>query len=319
MRHEIHEDRGITGFSRSFHRFQPVRDQRSASLTNLSQSKARSQFSITPMFLLPLLLLFLLSACASTRFNAKREIEAITFVEFIQSDIAYDKAVADPVSGSVFALLKAEQQIHVFRDGKKSNSFGGLGTQAYNFQRLTDIALDNDGSLLALDMVAKELRRFSPEGNLLARVDLSSLSQPELLVMSADRDLFVYDAAPQELVRISMLDGSELYRFGKFQLKSPTSLSCNRDLVSVYSQGADESQFYYILGQFKENRAGQWLQDSFGNWVLAELPRSKVPEDMALMPLLAGSGTASIYRESIAVVYENGIGLYKIIHRRPEP
>ena len=260
----------------------------------------------------------MLSSCASARFNPKREIEAVTFSEFIQSERAYDKAVADPVSGSVFALLKAEQQIHVFREGKKSNSFGGLGTQAYNFQRLTDIALDNDGSLLALDMAAKELRRFSPDGNLLARVDLSSLSQPELLVMSPDRDLFIYDAAPQELICISMLDGSELYRFGKFQLKSPSTLSCNRDLLSVYSQSADETQFYYILGQFKESRQGQWLQDAFGNWVLAELPRGTVVEEASLMPLLAGSGVASVYRESIAVVYENGIGLYRIIHRRPE-
>ena len=146
----------------------------------------------------------------------------------------------------------------------KSNSFGRHW--AYNFQRLTDIALDNDGSLLASTW-RPEAARFSPDGNCW-QVDLSSLSQPELLVMSPDRDLFIYDAAPQELICISMLDGSELYRFGKFQLKSPSTLSCNRDLLSVYSQSADETQFYYILGQVKESRQGQWLQDAFGNWVL---------------------------------------------------
>lgn len=268
--------------------------------------------------LFALLFLILLSSCASTRFSVKREIETVSLVEFVASDRSYDKALADPISQSVYALSRADQQIHVFRDGKRTNSFGGLGTQNYNFQRLTDIAMDNDGSLLALDMLAKELRRFSPDGRLVARLDLSTLNQPELLVMSPDRDLFVYDAAPQELVCISMLDGTQLYRFGKFQLKNPSSLSCNRETLLVYSQSADETQLYYILGQFRESRKGQWLQDSFGNWVLAELPRFGTPENAAVTPLWAGSGTASLFRDLIAVTHESGIGIYRIIHRRPE-
>ena len=296
----------------------------SNNLREIGESRAKtpfsilnSQFSIRNPFSI-LLLCLVLSSCASTRFSARRDIETVTFIEFIQSERAYDKALADPVSRTVYALTRADQQIHVYRDGKRINSFGGLGTQSYNFQRLTDIALDNDGSLLALDMMAKELRRFSPDGKLLARLDLSALSQPELLVMSPDRDLLIYDAAPQELVCISMLDASELYRFGKFQLRAPSSLNCNRDQVSVYSKTADETQFYYILGQFKESRKGQWLQDAFGNSVLAEYPRFGAPDNAAAMPLIADAGLAAIYRESIAVVYPGGIGIYQIVHRRPQ-
>jgi len=265
-----------------------------------------------------ILLTLLLSACSASRFNAGREIEAITFLEFVTTPRSNDKALADPVSRSVYALIKAEQQVHIYRDGKLLNSLGGLGTQSYNFQRLTDIALDNDGSLLALDQMAKDLKRFSPDGKLIARLDLSRLVQPELIAMSPDRDLIVYDAASQELICISMLDGSELYRFGKFQLSAPGILNCNRDVITVYSPQNHETQLFYILGQFKESRPGQWLQDVFGNWILAELPIHEIPERAVSMPLLKGSGPALLFKDNIAVVYENGIGIYRIIHRRPQ-
>lgn len=259
-----------------------------------------------------LVLGLILMSCASARYSPRRQIESIDLIQFITNVDQIDKAVADPVSGTVFALSKANQQIHIYRDGKRINSIGGMGSQSYNFQRLSDICMDNDGSLLALDTVAKQLRRFSGEGLLLGRMDLSGLIQPELAVMSPDRDLIIYDAAPQELVCLSMFDGSELYRFGKFSLAELKSLSCSRDLLGAYSLSRFQTQVYYLLGELKDTAGGQYLIDSFGNYILIGSAAGDILPGAFWLMGIGESGIAAIYRDAVCLVSPSGIGIYKI-------
>lgn len=267
--------------------------------------------------LLPALLI--VCACTATRFKIRRDIDFIELVELIPSGVTYDKALADPITGSVFALQKSDQLIHVYKNGKRVNSIGGLGSQSYNFQRLSDITLDNDGSLLALDTGSRELRRFSSDGQLLARLDLSRLIQPELAAMSADRELFIYDAAPQEVVSLSMFDASELHRFGRFQILAPSAMSCSPDFLSIYSAKHDETQLYYLLGQLKDKLDGQYLIDGFGNLILAGSASSDGIDTTIRIPSLSGSGLATIYRDYITIVHAEGIAIHRIHYGELQP
>ena len=254
----------------------------------------------------------ILGAFTATRFSPSRQIAQIELLEHIPVEKQYDKALFDPLSGSVYALSKVRQQIDIYRAGKLFNTLGGLGMQSYNFQRLADIAIDSDGSLLALDMMAKDLRRFSPEGQLAGRLELSQLAMPELLAMNPDHNLFIYDAAPQEIVCISMLDGSELYRFGRFQIKAPSSLGCTADYLAIYSLESARTDMYYVYGQFKESRLGQQLVDGYDNRIQVQVVGEAASDSAFGMAVSPQAGIASLYRHHISVVYPDAISIHRI-------
>jgi hypothetical protein len=255
-----------------------------------------------------LIAVLLLAACSGNRFSAYRAIEDLKQVDWVPG--SYDKAVCDPLTRVVFAMDRSTHEVHIYRGGKRINTIGGLGFDRTSFQRLSDIGVDTDGSLLALDSVQKLLRKFSPEGGVVAEISLSGLHQPELFCVSADGELFVFDAATQEIVCISAFDAGELYRFGRFQLKQPSSISCSRDYIAVYSGALNSTDVFYLLGQYKESIPDQVVFDNFNN------PLS--PEKTPALVLAGKAALLTFNRDAVCALYGDGIRVFAIQYRKGE-
>ncbi len=256
---------------------------------------------------LPFLLL-LVTACSNSHISAYRKLEGFGDLENFRVDAAYDKAVSDTRAQTIFALRKASQEIHIYRGGSLINSVGGLGFERTNFQRLSDIGVDTDGGLLALDSAQKILRKFSPEGGVIADVQFTALRQPELFCQSGDGTLFIYDASSSELVCYSQLDNSELYRFGRFELEQPASIACNRDYLYAYSAVKDCTYVFFLLGQYKETLPGQVVFDNFNNPIRVQ---DVVPAYASAPPKLM-----QISDDSLVLLQSNEIRLLRLIYAR---
>ena len=269
----------------------------------------------------------LLGGCGGIKFQARREVDSLVLDGFIPLETKVDKAITDPASGTVYALSRAQQQVFIYRDKQLVNTIGGLGSMSYNFQRLTDIALDGDGNLLALDQMASTLKKFTAGGRYIASLELKDLIQPELLCLNLDGELFLYDAAPGEIVVVSLLDGKEINRFGRFQIQSPTAISCNRELVCVYSAGAKSSKVFDSFGQLLQERSGQVLADIHGNLLLIDKQISTLPhsgwhqaeeqQPSQLLPILE-EGEVSIFHDVLTHSGVWGVNIFKIKYKTAE-
>lgn len=254
-------------------------------------------------------LLLLSTGCSTNRFNAYRKLEGYKLRTRFETDFVVDKAVSDSRANVVFAMNKARQEVRIFRNTKQINSIGGLGFERTNFQRLTDIGVDTDGSLLALDSSQKLLRKFSPEGKIIAEMQFNDLRQPELFCVGGDGTLFVYDAATSEIVCFSPLDSTELYRFGRFELEQPLNLACNRDYLFAYSEAKGCTYVFYLLGQYKETIFQQTAYDAFNNPVYAY---KIMPGYMSVLPKLF-----NINQDIVTITFDSPqIMLYDIIYSR---
>lgn len=252
----------------------------------------------------------LIPGCSNNRFQAYRQIAGYTNTGMIQLDGSYDKAVSDPQANMVFALSKATQEVHIFQGGVRINSIGGIGFERTNFQRLSDIAVDNDGGLLALDSAQKLLRKYSEKGSLVAELKFSALQQPELFCVGSDGTFFVYDSATAEIVCYSQLDASELYRFGRFELEQPVSIACNQDYLYAYSSVKNCTYVFYILGQYKETIPRQVIYDAFNNPIQSQ---DVIPSYSSELPRLM-----SITSDIVCLLFNNAIRTVQIHYTRGE-
>ena len=214
------------------------------------------------------LLMSLVAGCASTSWN--RAIAEINLQSHLTTAEPVVKAVYGLRSNTIYGLSRDWQMIHFFRDQKRINSIGGMGTGRANFQRLSDIAVDPDGSLLALDSATKKIGKFTSEGQWSGEIELRGSAYPELFVMGGDQTLFVYDSMQGEIICYSALDKSELYRFGKFQLYRITNLNLSREYIIAYSETDQQSLIYSRLGQLMRTEKGQVVHDDFGNFYSIE-------------------------------------------------
>ncbi len=260
--------------------------------------------------LIPVLILFalLLAGCSSSRMTAQRQIADLGFSGSIRLDENLDKAVTDFRGTTVFALNRSSQEIHIFKDDKRINSFGGMGFDRTSFQRLADIGVDTDGGLLALDTSLKILRKYTTEGRAIAELQLETLHQPELFCVGEDGDLYVFDATTSEIVSFSRLDARELYRFGRFELEKPVWIACNHDLIYAYSQANDRTYVFYLLGQYKETLSGQVAFDMFNNRIDPEL---LVPGSGPIQPKMV-----SVNKDNVLLLFEREIRTYRINYAR---
>ncbi len=210
-----------------------------------------------------ILLLIILVGCVVQQ--QIRPVDRLELHSRLTTSETISKALFSNVTGTIFGLSKDWQMIHFYRNQQRINSIGGMGLERGNFQRLTDIALDTDGSLLALDSVARKIVRFSSDGKWSGELELRGTIQPELFVQGSDQTLFVYDSASGEVICYSPLDNSEQFRFGKFQIYRITNLSLSRSYVVAFSSVDDQSHVFSRLGQYVSSQKGQIIYDDFDN------------------------------------------------------
>ncbi|MCB5258236.1 MAG: hypothetical protein LHW47_03695 [Candidatus Cloacimonetes bacterium] len=252
--------------------------------------------------------LFLVS-CSDNSFIARRDIDHFELLKAIPVGTEYDKAIYSAPTNSVFALNKASQEIHIYRDGKRINSIGGLGFERTNFQRLNDIGIDTDGGLLALDKVNKVLRKFTAEGLYISELKFDSINQPELFCIGNDGTIFVYDSTSSELISISPLDSKELYRFGRFQIEQPINIDCNNDYLFAYNAKKNTTYVFYLYGQYKETLTGQFVYDSFNHLI-------NVDDIYPLIGLQIPPKLMTTGAQILTLLYPQEIYLVKIAYTR---
>lgn len=263
-----------------------------------------------------LLLLGLLVSCASVPQSSPKDIESIMLSDVIPLGFEADKALLHSNSGVLYAISIKNQEISIFRNGKRQNLLGGLGSGSANFQYLSDIAIDRDGSLLALDSSARLIRKFTNDGIPAGTLELKGSQQPSLLALTAEQTLFVYDAAPAELIAYSTLDGKEQFRFGRFQLKQLSSLSCNRDYLVAYSAADGISRIFSTLGQMDKSKAGISLFDDYNNELSYAGGALKSVSSAAFIPLSFEPRSLSISGDTLLLMAGSELRLFKLNYRQ---
>ncbi len=226
-------------------------------------------------------ILLLISACVSVPQSPPREISAFGLQEIFPLASQVDKALVSARQGLICTLSTQAQEVVIYKDKQRINVLGGLA----GFSYLSDLAIGLDGDLWLLDSVARQIRKYSPEGKATGILELKNCQQPTHIALLGDQTIYIYDAAPAEIICYSALDGSELYRFGRFQLKQISSLSCNRDYLVAYSRADNQSRIFSTLGQWLRDEAGQTVFDVFNNAINLTGKTLKSSGSAAYLPL----------------------------------
>ncbi len=260
------------------------------------------------------LLFLLLAGCAENRTlpapSASTQVRVATY----PVNRAYAKAVSDNQGKTVYAMNWESQEIDILAEGVLRNSIGGLGFERNNFQRLRDIGVDTDGSLLALDGAQKLLKKFTPEGMLVTELKFEGLNQPELFCVAPDGTIFIYDAAPSEIVCYSPLDGKEFNRFGRFELDRPVNLDCNRDYLWVHNREKQTTRVFYLLGQHIDTLNEIAAMDRQGAYLgYYILPPNR--DSMVHIPPLS----LTLRGDLVTVLWEDAIWLDKLVWGMERP
>ncbi|MDD2332568.1 MAG: hypothetical protein PHI68_07950 [Candidatus Cloacimonetes bacterium] len=279
------------------------------------------------MKLLILLCLAALILCSCGGFNLqnRRQIDSITPVESFRIEDPITKILYEPMSKITYALNPSWQEISFFQTEKRINKTGGLGFENAKFRKLSDIALDTDGALLALDSSARLIKKFSTEGKYLGEYELAEATQPELFCLAEDQTVFVYDAIAAEIICYSPLNMKTQYRFGKFQLAQITSLSCTRDFILAQSLPLGRTDIFSSLGQLLYSLPHLAVMDRFGNLlyleggILKALPFQPKEQDLVEARALTMIGNSQVESfgmeaDTISCLQAGQVTHYKILY-----
>lgn len=258
------------------------------------------------------LLALVLFGCSGTSKTMPREISTFTLFNTISFSQTVDKAFYHPGTETVFAMQSSAQQIVFWRNSKQFNTIGGMGNQPANFRNLADFALAEDGSIFALDSVAKQIKKFNSDGKFLGSMELSYVQQPAFLALGTQNNIFIYDAASSEVIAYDLLDEQELYRFGKFEINRVDMLFANRDYVVAYDAQKGQSAMFSALGQFISHDGGQLVYDIYNNAISLTEEALISKMSAAWLPMTPGVGLMTITKDVIAIVVANQVRLLKL-------
>ncbi len=256
--------------------------------------------------------LFLLCACAQVNFYAPMSIADFTLVTTVPLGIKADKVLNNWQSHTLYAMNDKNQEIYIFREGVRKNVLGGLGSSNVNFQYLADIATGSDNCLYVLDSSAKSVKKFSSDGIPYGSIELKGSVQPKCLCVYQDQGLFIFDSASGEIINYSGIDGTELNRFGRFQLRQVNSLFCNHDYLIAYDKANNISNIFSVLGQFVKTEQGQVAYDLYNNVICYNAGILKCLNSSALLPVKGENVFLHLDYNLIALGTGMEVQIYKI-------
>ena len=200
---------------------------------------------------LSILLILFLSACSTIEMQTYRTPENINIIQKIQTDFIPQKCLYSSINKTAFVLEKEADIIHIYKNGKETNTIGGLGFTSSSFNKLADITLSPDGNLLALDSFQKKIKKFDIDGKLIAELNLSNFIEPALFAVAVDETYYIYDNATKEMVITRTFNESDWYTFGKFQLNKPSKISLGKNEITIYDEQKNTTIIFGILGRFQ--------------------------------------------------------------------
>jgi hypothetical protein len=247
----------------------------------------------------------LLASCASAPKMPPRNISSFSLFSTFSYEENITKAYYDPGTKTIIALVPGSHQIYFWREGKRINVIGGIGTGNSNFRALADITMGPDASLYALDSSAKNVKKFNAEGKLLSTWELKNTVQPIKIALGTEQNCYVWDGAASEIIAYNLLDGSELYRFGRFQLERVDHLYANRDYVVAFDKIGGNSNIFSSLGQQITQEAGQIVYDPYNNGISLSETGLISKMSAAYLPMSSQPGIMTIGREVLAIVMDS--------------
>jgi len=262
--------------------------------------------------LLMMVMLVLLAACSSNKKMPPMEVVNFRLTETVEFDEQISKAYYYPSAKTVFAMNPDAHQILIRKGDKQPNIIGGLGTGNTSFMALADITMGPDGSIYALDGAAKQIKRFNSDGKYLSRMELNYVQQPQKLALGNEQNVFIYDAATTEIISFNLLDGSELYRFGRFQLERVDQLYANRDFVLAYDRSKDQSALFSSLGQFISTDTGQIVYDQYNNAIGLSNEALVSKMSAAWLPVTGDAKIMTISRDTLAIIVGKQLRLLQL-------
>ncbi|MCB5261387.1 MAG: 6-bladed beta-propeller [Candidatus Cloacimonetes bacterium] len=263
-------------------------------------------------FLLLAASLILIGACSSNKRIPPMEIATFCLFDTVTFEENISKAYYHPASKALYAMEETTHRILIWKGDKRINVIGGLGSGNTNFQSLSDFAMGSDGSIYALDAFAKVIKRFNGDGKFLNSIQLDYVQQPTKLALGTEQNVYVFDAASSEIVAYDLLDSSELYRFGRFQLQKVDQLFANRDYVVAYDEAQDKSTLFYSLGQQISDNTGQIVYDSYNNAISLSNEALVSTMSAAWLPLSGKAESMTIAKDILAIVVDRQVRLLKL-------
>lgn len=263
------------------------------------------------LLLLCIIVLLTLSACASIDSGRNVRPEKLQISDTMQLPFRVDKCLLDERSGTFYFMEQNRPNIYLYRDKAQINVLGGFGSEKTNFQKLSDIALDTDGNLLALDVFAKVIRKFTPDGKWIADIDVSGFNQPAKFCSTAETDLIIYDAASKELSRLSTFDRKIMSSFGRFQVEGVSHISTSGDFIAVVSEDRTKTALFSGLGLYLKDIPAQMVLDRFQNQFVYQDGALKYGQGDLIVPmgwqnaevkLFSGSTTILLVRDDTVTV-----------------
>ena len=215
-----------------------------------------------------ILLILFLTACSTIEMQYYRIPEEINIIQKIKTDFIPEKCLYSSINKTAFILEKEANIIHIYKNGKKINTIGGLGFTSTSFNKLADITLSPDGNLLALDSFQKKVKKFDTDGRWITEFDLKNTNSPTLFDISVDETFYIYDENLKEIIVEKNFDSNNYFTFGKFQFKNPSLLTLTRNFIIVYDKGKKTSLIFDTLGKFIEEKDGKIQYDNLEEYKL---------------------------------------------------
>jgi len=240
------------------------------------------------------------------------EIATFSLFDTVSFPESISKAYYHPGSKAIYAMEENTHRILIWKGGKQVNAIGGMGSGNTSFMSLSDFAMGKDGSIYALDSSARVIKRFNADGKYINSIQLDYVQQPSKLALGTEQNVYVFDAASSEIIAYDILDSSELYRFGRFQLQRVDQLFANRDYVVAYNEINDESALFSSLGQHISNHTGQIVYDLYNNAISLSNEALVSKMSAAWLPLSGKAESVTISKDNLAIVVGRQVRLLKL-------
>ena len=159
----------------------------------------KSSLLITLLIVMSILVLIATAGCAGIDSGRTVVPSDLRVSDNLTLPFKADKCLFDQKTTTYYISEQNRSNIYLYRNQVLINTLGGFGSEKVNFQKLSDIALDPDGNLLALDEFARQIRKYSPDGKWIADIDILGFNQPSSFCSTPDGEIIMYDSAVKEL------------------------------------------------------------------------------------------------------------------------
>lgn len=263
-----------------------------------------------------LIMLFLfLNACSTIDINANRTPEKFEIIQKIQTDFVPKKCVYSAINKTAFVWENEADIIHIYSNGNKINTIGGLGFNAQSFNKLADITLAPDGNLLALDSFQKKIKKFDINGKLIVEINLNDFVEPALFTVAIDETYYIFDNASKEIVITRTLDRSNWYAFGKFQFETPTKMSLGKNEITVYDDKQHSTLIFGVLGRFQNKVSGNIQIEKQQQYILKD-HFIYHPKSEGKFAISANKWNDFSIKDSVILISNNEIWIGKITYSK---